>query len=202
MSTHDNAYSRFVAWAKVILPLMALGLLSTLFLFSRGIDTGETLPFTDIELEERARDSRITAPTFAGVTDDGTAITVAAEIARPSQNARDVLDATDLHAEIETPDHLMLDVTSVGGRMNGRAGDVFLHGGVEIQTSTGYRITSETFRANIPRSTVLAEGSIAVTGPLGSFRADEVSLRPGSDPGAGYLLVFKGGVKLIYLPQH
>lgn len=202
MSTFDNTYSRFVAWAKIILPLMALGLLSTLFLFSRGIDTGESLPFTEIELEERARDSRITAPEFAGVTEGGAAITVSAEIARPSDTDSDALDASDLRAIIETPDQLRIDVHSVDGRMNGRAGEVFLHGGVEIETSTGYQIMSQTFLANIPDSTVLAGGGIRASGPLGSFHADEMSLRPGTEQNAGYLLVFNGRVKLIYLPQH
>ena len=38
MTMYDNSYSRFVALTKVILPIIALGILSTLFLFSRDID--------------------------------------------------------------------------------------------------------------------------------------------------------------------
>src|SRR5687768_1056659 len=66
--------SRVVAWAKVLLPLGALGLLSTVFLLAR-----EPLGVIDIpyaELEEIAREPRIDRPRLAGVAPDGTTVTL------------------------------------------------------------------------------------------------------------------------------
>lgn len=202
MSTYDNAYSRFIAWVKIALPLLALVLLSTLFLFSRGIGTDSRLPFSEVELEERARDTRITAPNFAGVTDDGTAISVVAAIARPDPVNSQILEAEELYAEIATAGGVALDIRSPAGRVDGGAREVTLRDGVEIETSTGYHITSETFVASVDGSHVAAGGGIEATGPFGRFEAMEMTLERTDDEAAGYLLVFNGGVKLIYQPQH
>ena len=69
MPWREHLHSRMVAWLKVILPMAALALLSTLFLFSRNIDPTTTIPFTTIPLEERARDERVSRPEFAGATE-------------------------------------------------------------------------------------------------------------------------------------
>ena len=57
-----DRYSRMVTFLKVLLPLAALALLSTLFLISRGINTKATIPFAAHEIEERMRGQQITAP--------------------------------------------------------------------------------------------------------------------------------------------
>jgi len=77
----DNTYSRVVAWAKVLLPLLALALLSTLFLVARTVDPAQKLPFADIDVDAIAREQRIGAPKFNGVTKEGTAISLSADSA-------------------------------------------------------------------------------------------------------------------------
>ena len=46
-----DRYSRMVAIFKVLLPLAALAILSTLFLLSRTIDPTTTIPFADQDFE-------------------------------------------------------------------------------------------------------------------------------------------------------
>ena len=83
MTGHDNFHSALVGWLKIVLPLTALGLLSTLFLVSRTIDPSDAIPFATVDIEDRIRQPRLTLPTWAGVTDDGSAMTVTATEARP-----------------------------------------------------------------------------------------------------------------------
>jgi lipopolysaccharide export system protein LptC len=40
----DDGYSAFVEWVKTLLPIAALGLLSTIFLFSGKVDVTQSLP--------------------------------------------------------------------------------------------------------------------------------------------------------------
>jgi lipopolysaccharide export system protein LptC len=80
---HENLHSRVVAWLKIILPLTALGILSTLFLFSRTIDPSDAIPYATVDVEERAREPRVTAPAYAGVTSDGARLSMTAAEARP-----------------------------------------------------------------------------------------------------------------------
>ena len=57
-----DRHSRVVSWLKVLFPLIALALLSTLFLLSRAIEPQAVIPFADNEVQERLRDQHITGP--------------------------------------------------------------------------------------------------------------------------------------------
>ena len=67
-----DRYTRLISWLKVLFPLAALGLLSTLFLLSRAIDPGQAIPFAEKEVQDRLRDQQITGPFFTGATSEGT----------------------------------------------------------------------------------------------------------------------------------
>jgi len=71
MLWRDNLHSRLVAGMKILLPLAALGMLSTLFLISERFDPGEAVPPAAIELRDRARDEGATNAALAGVTRGG-----------------------------------------------------------------------------------------------------------------------------------
>jgi lipopolysaccharide export system protein LptC len=70
MRHFDNTHSRMVAWAKIVLPLFALVLLSVLFLFSGKADLTDALPYAQADIDELAREQRLGAPEFAGLTRD------------------------------------------------------------------------------------------------------------------------------------
>ena len=109
-----DRYSRMVAFLKVLLPLAALALLSTLFLISRGMNTEATIPFAAHEIEERMRGQQITAPFFSGTTAQGDEIAVTASIARPG-GATSPAVATDLVAVIRMADGGRLTLSSQSG---------------------------------------------------------------------------------------
>ena len=60
----DDSYSFFVTWAKTLLPIFALGMLSTIFLFSGKVDVTKSLPYAELNVAEIIREQRITKPYF------------------------------------------------------------------------------------------------------------------------------------------
>ena len=64
----DDSYSFFVAWAKTLLPIAALGMLSTIFLFSGKVDVTQSLPYAELNVAEIIREQRITKPYFTGIS--------------------------------------------------------------------------------------------------------------------------------------
>ena len=74
-----DRYSKMVGWLKVLLPLIALGILSTLFLLSRVVDPEAVVPFADKEIQDRLRDQQVTGPVYSGVTADGDQLSFSAE---------------------------------------------------------------------------------------------------------------------------
>ena len=80
----SNLHSQVVGVLKVVLPLLALGLLSTLFLFSHKIDPEDAIPYAEIDVGDRLRDPKMTDAGFASVTEDGAALTIKATEAKPT----------------------------------------------------------------------------------------------------------------------
>lgn len=201
MPSRDNSYSRLVALAKIVLPLAALGLLSTLFLLSRGVDTTGSLPYTRVDIEQRAREQGVSRPTYAGVTDDGTAISVSAAKARPTPGDPDRIEAEALSTRMDFADGSHAEIVAPRGAIDPGADRAEMGGGVAITTSDGYRVETLALIAALGRTEIVAETALTATGPFGQLEAGR--MRVTADPdGPGYLVVFKGGVKLLYDPQN
>ena len=205
MRRRDNPYSRFVAWAKIVLPLAALALLSTVFLLARNIDPTQAIPFAEIDVEELAREQRISAPNYAGVTEDGAAISVTASTARPDPDSPERVDATDLEAELITATGARYQLSSQRGEIDSGADMAYLQGGVVVTTSSGYRITSDAMSTSLSRTLLESEGPVQADGPAGRLDAGSMSLAPlpdaEGDDSANHLLVFNKGAKLVYTPS-
>ena len=136
MAASENLHSRLVVWAKVTLPLLALALLATLFLFSRQIDPTDAIPYAEVDVEERAREPRLTQPTYAGLTADGSSLSVAAAEARPDTTTG-ATTALGIVGRMQTPDGAITDLAAASAVMDSTAGLMTLKGDVAISTSTG-----------------------------------------------------------------
>ena len=80
--------SRLIAWLRVLLPLAALAILSTLFLLGRTPDPDDALPYAEVDAEDMVRDPRMTRPEFAGVSKSESEVTVTADL--PGLTEKDV----------------------------------------------------------------------------------------------------------------
>jgi lipopolysaccharide export system protein LptC len=193
-----DLHSRVVAWAKIILPLAALALLSTLFLFARVIDPEAAIPYATVDVEDRIREPRLTTPTYSGMTADGTSVTFTAAEARPTA-INGAATAEALSVVLETPDGGRAAVSAAHGALDSAAGLLTLEGGVTMTTSTGYTVQTEAIEARLDRTGLMARSPIVAEAPGGRITASGMTLQPGPASGE-YDLVFNGRVRLIYTP--
>lgn len=194
-----DLYSRIIAYLKVLLPLAALALLSTLFLLSRGIDPTGTTPFARHEIEERVRGQQITAPFFSGTTDDGDEITISARLARPA-GAGGLAGAEDLRARMKMVAGGQIDLTADSGSVATDQDQASFAGNVLVTTSTGYTIKTDELNANLSTISGNSPGEINADGPVGTFTAGRMEIRAKNENGPIHML-FKNGVKLVYDPK-
>ncbi|MFL4469307.1 LPS export ABC transporter periplasmic protein LptC [Tateyamaria armeniaca] len=193
-----DGYSRLVAWLKVLLPLMALLLLSTLFLLSRNIDPMTTLPFAETEIDDRLREQQITAPFFSGTTDAGDQVSVSASTMATRNELNN--EATDFSAQIDLASGTRINLISDQGQFDLRGNTSTLQGNVVITTSSGFDLSSEEMIAEFDTLALESPGPVQGTGPLGTLDAGQMRLqRNGVDSNAH--LIFTNGVKLIYTPE-
>lgn len=194
-----DLHSRLVGWLKVALPLTALAILSTLFLVARRIDPEAALPYAEVDVEDLAREPRMTAPTYAGTTQDGAALTLSATEARPEAEGAPA-SAAGLRLELATPDGARTELLAAKAVMEDATRQVILSGGVVLSTSSGYRLEMAEVAAKLDRTGLESRAPVVATGPAGEIRADGMALSQDNRTPGAYVLVFKGGVRLVYRP--
>lgn len=186
--------TRTVRWLRVLLPLAALAMLSTLFLFSRGGDSESQIPYADVDAEAMAREPRVVAPEYAGVTDDGAALTLRATQASAGQGGG---RAQDLRLDWQRPDGLRADLTAPQAGV--ADGAIRLDGGVRMTTSSGWTLDAQSVEAATDRSRIAARNGVKAEAPFGSLTAQRMELAPADGQDAS-VLSFSGDVRLIYRP--
>lgn len=194
-----DRHTRVVGWLKVALPLLALGVLATLFLLSDQIDPDAALPYAEVDVADRAREPRMTAPSYAGTTSDGASLTLTADEARPA--APDApAEAQGVMLELETPDGSLTELRATSVEIDTAGQQMVLSGGVTVSTDTGYRMETPEVLALMDRSGLESRGEVFATGPVGDLRAGGMELT--EDPGTpgSYVLVFNKGIRLVYRP--
>jgi len=196
----DNAWSRWVVLLKITLPLIALCLLASIFLLSRRIDPTATLPFSEVDVAGRAREPRMTTPTFSGVASDGSRVTVNASDMRPNLARPGSGTATDLRARMVSLTGETTDVIADHGWIDTEGGTYELTGAVRADLSSGYSIAAPKMNGSLDASALDATGPVEASAPNGRITADAMQIR--SDPAhpGTYLVVFNGNVRLIYQP--
>lgn len=191
----NNSYSTFVSWAKVLLPLGALMLLSTVFFLARTIDTDMSVPFATIQ--EAARESRLNAPNFSGMTEVGATFQVSAKSIKPN---------------IESPDQIDIEAPSLTAAKSNE-GEIFIRSGwasmtdgakmltfsdlVRIEISGGYTIESRGLIADLEQGNAKTSGPLEVITPFGGLLAGQLVIELGNSDG-GAKLLFQHGVKMTY----
>ena len=194
-----DTHTRVVGWLKVILPLTALAILSTLFLVARRIDPEAALPYAEVDVEDLAREPRMTAPTYAGTTSDGAALTLSADEARPAAEGAPA-QAAGLRLALDTPDGARTELLAGSAVMETATREVILSGGVTVTTSSGYRLETAEVAAKLDRTGLESRAPVVATGPAGEIRADGMTLSQDAQTPGAYVLVFNGSVRLVYQP--
>ncbi|MEP4196346.1 MAG: LPS export ABC transporter periplasmic protein LptC [Aliishimia sp.] len=193
-----DPYSRLVAFLKVILPLIGLGILSTMFLVSSRIEPGGTIPFAEGEVTDRIRGQQVTGPLFSGVTADGDRIAFKADQLKTSE-AKESL-AGNLSARIDFSQGGSLVLVADTGEFRLDDDEATLSGNVLVESSTGYRMRSDTLETRLEKVEIVSPGEVRATGPAGNLTAG--TMRIGAIEGEKSMqLLFSQGVKLIYDPQ-
>lgn len=192
-----------VAWLRVVLPLAALALLSTLFMWQKRPDLESAIPYADVGPSALSGPPRITMPQWVGVTRDGAQLKLSATMATSHDNGMgegggraarirlDWLGVNGVEAVAMAPQAVM-------------SGDaITLSGGAILRLSSGWSMVAAELIASPDHSDVSAEGGVQITAPFGQLTADTGRLhRPenGNHDKGNEVLDFTGDVRLLYEP--
>lgn len=189
---------------RLVLPLGALVLLSTIFLVSRSVDPSQAVALANLDIEELTREPRIGTARFATVTTDGTAIAIDASTVRSPANPQPgdpvqlMLEDPDGTAEFSVDG--IVAFRSAHGHLDQMANLLTMTGAVELEDENGYVVTMPMLQAFLDRSRIEGTGGVFGHGPPGEISAQSLTVTPLESGEGGYMLDFTGDVRLLYIP--
>lgn len=195
-----RAYSRAVAWMKVLLPLGAVALIAAIFLTAR--DKGDlTKIFTAEELATLGAGLRLDNPRFAGLTEQGEPFAIRADWALPDSAMPRLIDLERPEGEIEMSDGRTIAARAATGRMHREDKTLVLEGGVVLDTSDGYHIETGLIEIDLGAKTANAPGPVRGTGPRGQIDAGSFRAAAGEGAAGAGQIWFENGVRLVFIPD-
>ena len=154
----DDGYSALVAWLKTLLPIVALGLLSTIFLFSGKVDVTQSLPYAEHNVAEIIREQRITRPYFTGIASNGTEIALSAAYASPQVENAHILEITDLSVVLRSTSDRMVQVTAGRALWTPQRKQRKSRTNVHIAALPDFWVTTEALDMNLNQGVASAKG--------------------------------------------
>ena len=193
-------HSMMVTTLKVILPLVALGLLVSMFLMSKKVPELTEIPFSQRELIERSKGQQMSTPYYLGVTRSGDKISVAANALKPDGHNGSNAFADQISSKLETKDGATIHMFSDSGFLYNDTEMVVMEGSVSVITTDGYQLRASKIDARLDQTWIFAQGPIQGSVPYGRLDAGSLEIVRSAETGA-LNFHFKGGVKMIYLPE-
>ena len=194
----DDGYSALVAWLKTLLPIVALGLLSTIFLFSGKVDVTQSLPYAEHNIAEIIREQRITQPYFTGIASNGTEIALSAAYASPQVEDAHILEITDLSVVLRSTSDRVVQVTAGQGALDSARQTAQISTDVHIAALPDFWVTTEALDMNFNQGFISAKGGFQGVTALGAITAGEMHLQMTADD---QQIVFLNDVRLVYSPK-
>lgn len=202
MATGPGLHSRIVGILKVGLPLVALGMLASIFLVQTDDRLGGNIVFSGGDVEALGEGLRITNPVFTGTTAGQDEFRFTAALVEPDAAPPERARITTLAGEVALHDGPTVEVEADTGDLHIPTQRLDLAGNVRIRTSEGYRMVAEQATLDLAAGSIVAGNAVETTGPLGRIDSGSLTVEPAATSGEARRFSFGNGVRLVYDPPN
>ena len=200
MRSGPGLYSRFVAILKIGLPLIALGMLSALFLIQSDDRLGGEISFSQADLVALGSGLRISNPTFTGTTRNNEPFRFTADMVIPDAAPPTRADIEWLDGRMELQGGLIVDISSDAGVLDIDGQILALDQNVVVETSDGLRVLSARVTVDLQAGLLVASGGVRATSAMGQIDSQTLRIDPHKIEEDARLISFEKGVRLVYDP--
>ncbi|RED18485.1 hypothetical protein POI8812_00682 [Pontivivens insulae] len=188
----SSRYSAFVRWFKIVLPLAALGLMSTIFLIDDDQIDLDLPPLSELSEGGRVTQSVLNAD-MSGRTDEGEPYRLVAESV---QQLTDGMLLTMPRARLDTAEQGRITVVSQEGNYDGATNSLYLTEVVKVDVEEGsVQLRSDDLRIGLDTGALSILTPVDVEFAGGTLRAD-TARREGNLP-LDDTIWFEGNVRLF-----
>ena len=199
----SEAYSRLVRLLRIALPLIAITLMSTMFLFSdRDSEFGDDF-FEEIA-REPAVEAGVLAPRFSGLSEQQEPFVLTARFARPLPDDPDQFEMEDITGAFDRFDGQEVAFSAEGGGYNQLTQVLELTGAISLESTDGYALSTEGAEAKLSESVLILPNRVSIFTPQGTISADRMRAEQHGSTETGpetYMIWFEGNVRVRLLPD-
>ena len=192
-----DRYSRFVATAKRLLPLLALGLLVLVAAWPRveiGFQKLRALPRLD---PREAHDLRMLNPHYTGVDRQNRPYVLSADTARQvSADINDLIGLDGPKADLTTGNGSWIELSAFTGTYKPTAQTLDLFGNVALFIDRGDEFHTDSATIDLSRNTAQGGDRVTGQGPFGAVAAEGFRIMDG-----GETILFTGHTDLTIDPE-
>ncbi|MEP9376287.1 hypothetical protein ABLE91_06230 [Aquabacter sp. CN5-332] len=190
-----NRHSARVRFVKRVLPVLLIGSLLAMILVPlvRQLSLKIELPFELGALHLSGTRLTMEVPKLSGFTDDGRAYKVNASTASQDLTNPDVLDLTDIDAQIELANKGWANVKSATGSVETKRQFIKLMNGVDLSTNGGYAGRLKDADVDAKAGTLVTTNPVVLTYRDGKLVADSMTITD-----RGSRAFFQGHVQLDF----
>lgn len=182
------------------LPLVALGILAMLFLWSRELlprTPSPQLPLRALRIEAAGTNGlALTQPRISGATDRGEPFVVSADLAMPDGIDPKQIGLQRVQAEMKLASGQTLTIRADEGQVDLPSKRLTLTGNVHLISSDGRAVQARALMGDLMAARLYLTGGVSGAGPEGSFTAAEAQL----DREGGGMLRLSGQVVMRLNP--
>ncbi|RAI39615.1 hypothetical protein CH338_08940, partial [Rhodoplanes elegans] len=131
-------------------------------------------------------------PRLAGFTADQKPYALTARAAAQDLSRPDLLELTDLRAQVDTDDQGAVTVTAVNGLYNSKQDNLKLTENIVVRTGKGFEAKLQEAVLDVKKGTIVSEAPVKVTLPNGTVDANRLDISDG-----GAVVRFSKGVLTV-----
>lgn len=202
MGLGNDGYTRFVTVTKVVLPLIAIGLLGTVFLFTNDDSLEGGFSFSKADLDTLESGMRIEKPRMFGSNPNGDLYNFVADALLPDSLTPSLVEAQRISGEIQYQTGGSVQITADKAEFMLEGNQIRLSGSTLVVMSDGTRVTGEGLLAELDSGKLTSNGAISATSPLGDIQAGNFRVElVGINDEEKQMIWFENGVMLSFKPE-
>ena len=195
----DDKYSTLVAIFKVMLPCLALIILSALFLLPDNRTKIQALNTIDKSTLNIVKKAGVNKPSFRGTLASGSNLELYATEIITKNNDKNIIEINEISARLELNKNNWATASAKKGVVNISEQTAEMVGKVSVKSSNGVLIETSDLKVFYAKSLVKTEGEVFMKGPFGTITAGSAEFYDmNQNSGIGYVLLFNKGVKMQY----
>jgi lipopolysaccharide export system protein LptC len=193
----NRGYSRFVGWAKRVLPFVALLLLLLVVLWPRVQAEIEKVHLSPPRLDPReAQDLRMVNAHYTGVDRQNRPFVITAETARQHPGTDDLVALEGPKGDLTTASGNWLELTAYTGVYQPQSQLLDLFGNVQLFQDKGNEFRSDSAHIDVAKGTAEGKEPVEGQGPFGHASGEGFRILDRGD-----IIIFTGRARLDLVPH-